>query len=82
MSFPPSNISESSLVMMQCSVQDATDPVQITWFRNEEILVGEASEILTLRNVLRRQSGVYRCQVNNSYGKSSSDVINLNVHCK
>ena len=68
--------------MMQCSVQGATDPVQITWFRNEDILAGEGNEMLLLRNVSRRQSGVYRCQVNNSYGISTSDVINLNVDCK
>lgn len=79
---PSSNISENTLVMIQCSVQDATDSVEIIWYKNEKILIGETGEVLTMQNVSRHQNGVYRCLVKNFYGNISSDVIHLNVHCK
>ena len=37
---------------------------------------------LTVKNVSRRNSGVYRCVAENSIGNVTSNGITLRIHCK
>lgn len=78
---------EKSTVWMQCNMENGTKPVQYVWQYKPDgggvstLAQGDGSSI-TLSNVNRSLTGLYRCVSSNFISSESSDWALLNVVCK
>ena len=77
---PGSQPREGNLAILEC-VALGSHPMNYTWFRNS-IALAEASNIFTIFNVKRNDSGEYKCSASNDFGNATSDSVTVAVACK
>lgn len=78
---------EGSNFVLSCNVDFGTPPYDIRWFQetrqisesvNKKIDIFGGFSTLTLKNLSKLDSGIFKCQVNNAFGADSSEtVINI-----
>ena len=78
---PPGEIMEGGSVTLSCS-SDANPAADYTWFRDNQPLLWEPSQLYTLDPVSSKDRGTYRCQAENQYGYLGSNSVFIDVLCE
>ncbi|XP_059932434.1 B-cell receptor CD22-like isoform X1 [Gadus macrocephalus] len=77
----PGKIKEGGSVTLSCS-SDANPAAKYTWFKDNQPLLWEPSQLYTLDPVRSQDRGTYRCQARNQYGYLASNSVFIDVLCK
>ena len=80
---------EGENVTLSCDASGNPMPTTFSWTVNESavtedgrISLSSDKKRLTITNVIRGDSGQYRCVASNSVGSVTSNAATLNVQCK
>ncbi|KAK0152643.1 Basement membrane-specific heparan sulfate proteoglycan core protein [Merluccius polli] len=77
-SSPSGGVKEGSSVTLSCS-SDANPAAKYTWFKNNQPLLWKPIQRYTFTSVHSEDSGTYRCQAVNKYGRLSSNLVFIDV---
>ena len=78
------NLTEKSNNRIFCNVASGVGPFRFQWFKNDQLLnekqrikidINDEFSILFLKNLTKKDSATYKCQVNNSFGSDSSSTL-------
>lgn len=62
------NVTETNNVTLRCVNDPNTYPTYLVWKFNQQVIVGQSQDHLSLLKVQRQQSWLYTCEVTNSAG--------------
>ena len=82
-SSPSGEIEEGSSVTLSCS-SDANPAATYTWFRDTRAYPSremKEGQLLFFSHILSSESGQYRCEATNKWGKDSV-IYSINVNCE
>lgn len=72
---------EGDRLNLTCVVEPGSPKPQVSWYKNEILLVDEESMNLTLEEVSDKDEGLYKCKAQNP-GGVAYDIINVTIDGK
>lgn len=72
---------EGERLNLTCVVEAGLPKPQVSWYKNETLLIDEKSTSLILEEVLDKDEGLYKCEARN-LGGVANDVTNIVIYGK